>query len=224
MDGETPFSRGMNSATLAINADDYGYAPSYDAGLTAAAEAGVIDGVSLMVMRRPDPTGLVATGIALGLHLEPWPSSAEQAAEFERLIGRPPAYIDGHHHCHATPSMAAEVAALGARLDVAVRSVDGPHRRLLRGLGVATADRLLGRLDESEPRLPAELAAWLAGHEPLSGVTEWFVHPGHPDPFSGSSYDAGRSEDLALLLELGDRRRWAGRGIRRASLARALSA
>ena len=30
------------------------------------------------------------------------------------------------------------------------------------------------------------------------------VHPGHPDPASGSAYDAGREQDLRLLVDLLD--------------------
>jgi predicted glycoside hydrolase/deacetylase ChbG (UPF0249 family) len=207
---------------LVIDADDYGYALSYDAGIVAAARAGVIDGASVMALRRPDPRPLLETGLALGLHLEGSPTVGEQAAAFERLVGRPPDYIDGHHHAHAGEQLAEQVAALAVRLGIPVRSVDDRHRAFLRERGVRTPDRLLGRLEESEPALPPELAAWLAGSEPASGVSEWFVHPGHPDPSSGSAYDAGRAEDLTLLLELGDRRRWAERGIRRGSLRQAL--
>jgi predicted glycoside hydrolase/deacetylase ChbG (UPF0249 family) len=207
---------------LVINADDYGYAPAYDAGIVEAANAGAIDGASVMAMRGPDPAPLLEAGIELGLHLEASPSPADQAAAFERLVGRAPDYLDGHHHVHGAPEHAAEVAALAVRLSVPVRSVDDAHRAFLSESGVATPDRLLGRLDESEPALPAEIAAWLAGGAPGRGVTEWMVHPGYLDPSTGSAYDAGRAEDLALLLELGDRDRWAARGIRRMSLSRAL--
>jgi predicted glycoside hydrolase/deacetylase ChbG (UPF0249 family) len=207
---------------LVINADDYGYAPSYDAGILAAAEAGAIDGASVMVLREADPQPLLDAGVAVGLHLEAAASPAEQAAAFERLVGRPPDYLDGHHHAHAGAELAGEVAALAARLGVPVRSVDETHRAFLRERGVATADRLVGRLEESEPALPAEIATWLAGAAPDPLVTEWMVHPGRPDASLGSGYDAGRAEDLELLLELGDRDRWAARGIRRASLSRAL--
>jgi hypothetical protein len=55
------------------------------------------------------------------------------------------------------------------------------------------------------------------------GVTEWIVHPGHRDPAAGSSYDAGREEDLRLLLELGDREKWRSRGVERRSHADALA-
>jgi predicted glycoside hydrolase/deacetylase ChbG (UPF0249 family) len=209
---------------LVINADDYGYAPAYDAGIVAAARAGAIDGASVMVLRRPDPTPVLETGVALGLHLEATAPVGEQVAAFERLVGRAPDYLDGHHHAHAGAALAEDVATVAVRLGVPVRSVDEHHRASLRERGVATPDRLLGRLVESEPALPAEIAAWLAGAEPKDGVSEWFVHPGHPDPAVGSAFDAGRAEDLALLLELGGRRRWAERGIRRGSLPQALRA
>ena len=209
---------------LVINADDYGYAPSYDAGVLAAAEAGAIDGASVMAVREPDPRPLLETAVAIGLHLEASPSVAEQAAAFERLVGRVPDYIDGHHHAHAREELAGEVAELAVRLGVPVRSVDPDHRAFLRDRGVGTPDRLIGRLAESEPALPTAIAEWLAGAAPEPGVTEWMVHPGRPDPSTGSAYDAGRAEDLALLLELGNRGRWAERGIRRCSLARALRA
>ncbi len=209
---------------LVICADDYGYAAAYDAGIVEVARAGAIDGASVMAMRAPDPAPLLEATVALGLHLEAEPSPAEQATAFERLLGRAPEYVDGHHHVHADEALAGDVAALALRLGVPVRSVDAAHREFLRRHGVATADRLLGRLEESEPALPAELATWLAGGPAPPGVTEWFVHPGHPDPASGSAYDAGRAEDLALLLELGDRARWAERGISRCSPGRALRA
>ncbi len=207
---------------LVINADDYGYVPAYDAGIAYAARAGAIDGASIMAVRRPDPRPLLETEVEIGLHLEAWPAADEQVEAFVRLVRRPPAYIDGHHHVHAGEAMAEDVAALAHRLEVPVRSVDDRHRSFLRERGVATADLLVGRLEESEPALPAEIAGWLAGNEGPAGVTEWFVHPGHPEPSAGSAYDGGRGEDLALLLELGDRRRWAERGIRRAPLSRAL--
>jgi hypothetical protein len=31
-------------------------------------------------------------------------------------------------------------------------------------------------------------------------VTEWFTHPGYPDPESGSNYDLARREDLDEIL------------------------
>jgi hypothetical protein len=77
------------------------------------------------------------------------------------------------------------------------------HRRLLRCQGVPTPDRLVGRLDEDEPALPEEIRMVARGEGELPpGVTEWMVHPGRPDPGSGSAYDRGRAEELDLLLRV----------------------
>ena len=220
--GEDPRASGPR---LLIVADDYGLAPAYDAGIVAAARAGAIDAAGAMVLRRPNPGPLLETVVEVGLHLELDRGSLEHQLDlFERDFGRPPAYIDGHHHGHAEQGPAAlAVARLGARLQLPVRSVSSRHRRLLRCLGVPTADRLVGRLDQDEPALPAVLRDWLGGGGAPAGATEWMVHPGDPDPGSGSAYDRGRGEDLALLLELGDRDRWRRRGIERGGPAEVLN-
>jgi predicted glycoside hydrolase/deacetylase ChbG (UPF0249 family) len=187
--------------SLIVAADDYGYAPGYNRGILEAADAGAIDCASAMVVRRwCDPEPLLATGIEIGIHLEPpGDDLREQLDAFERLFGRPPAYLDGHHHCHARPDRAQRVARLAAGRRLPVRSVDERHRALLWRLGVPTPDRLVGRMESSEPALPA----LLDGEAPLpDGVTEWMVHPGHRDRRAGSSYDAAREEDLRLVLRL----------------------
>jgi predicted glycoside hydrolase/deacetylase ChbG (UPF0249 family) len=176
-----------------------------------------------MASRDPDPAPLRATGVEIGLHLElrgrdatrdaaPAGASGREAAvralhdQLGRLadaLGAPPAYLDGHHHCHAAPGLAAPLAREAARWALPVRSVSTQHRRTLRRLGVATADRLVGRLAETEPVVPAELRPLIDGVGGLEqGVTEWMLHPGHRDPDRASGYDAGREEDLGLLLSL----------------------
>jgi predicted glycoside hydrolase/deacetylase ChbG (UPF0249 family) len=202
--------RPIESPTLLITADDYGYSPSYDRGIVAAARRGAVDAVSVMALRDPDPGPLLEAEVRIGLHLEPLDVAplALQWEGFEAAFGRPPGHIDGHKHCHAAaggPALA--VAKLARRCGVYVRSVDGRHRRLLRCQGVATCDRLVGRLGEDEPAVPAEVEAWLAG-EPPAGITEWMVHPGRAG--GGSSYDRGREEDLELVLELAGRPPWRG--------------
>ncbi|MGH2954985.1 MAG: ChbG/HpnK family deacetylase [Solirubrobacterales bacterium] len=167
-----------------------------------------------------DPDALMATGIEIGLHLVLGPEllgggragpAARDAAlteldrqlgEFGRLYNRPPAFVDGHRHCHAAPGLGAAIARTCADHGLPLRSVSGNHRRTLRCLGVATQDRLIGRLDEHEPLPPPEIAKWLETGSGPPGVTEWMVHPGHADTESGSSYDAGRVEDLELVLRL----------------------
>jgi len=202
---------------LLINADDYGYAPSYDAGIAEAAAAGAIDGASAMVLRGAlDPAPLEGTGVAVGLHFElDGASLARQVELFEEAFGREPAYLDGHHHCHARGKPAVEVANLARERVWPVRSVDARHRRLLRCKGVVTADRLVGRMGESENVLPSEIASAVRGEGAWEGVLEWVVHPGRAARDGESSYDAGREEDLRLLLELAEepalrsvRRRW----------------
>jgi predicted glycoside hydrolase/deacetylase ChbG (UPF0249 family) len=206
--------------TLIITADDYGYHPSYDRGILEAAGARAVDAVSAMVLRRDiDPESLGATGVEIGLHLElPSPASGESSADgdaavtalreqlerFEELFGRPAAYLDGHHHCHARGAAATELARAAAARSLPVRSVDSSHRAKLRRLGAMTPDRLVGRLsEEAEAALPEELRpAVEEGGELPPGITEWMVHPGHADSNSGSGYDLAREEDLDLLLSL----------------------
>jgi predicted glycoside hydrolase/deacetylase ChbG (UPF0249 family) len=205
-------------AALIVTADDYGYHPSYDDGILEAAGARAVDAVSAMVTRngcRPEP--LLATGVEIGLHLElpdEDPRAAgeggeaavtalgEQLGRFEKLFGRSAAYLDGHHHCHAGAEVAEALAREAAERSLPVRSITPAHRRLLRGMGVATPDRLVGRLAEREPAVPQELRLAIDGGELPPGITEWMVHPGHADPESSSDYDLGREEDLDLVLGL----------------------
>lgn len=201
------------SPTLIITADDYGYHPSYDEGILEAAGGGAVDAVSAMVLRSGiDPEALLGTGVEIGLHLE-LPGEGEsgvaalrdQLERFEKLFGRPAAYLDGHHHCHARGAGAAAIAGEAAARRLPVRSVGAAHRAMLRHAGAMTPDRLVGRTsEEAEAALPAELRPAVEGTGRLPpGVTEWMVHPGHPDSASGSGYDLAREEDLDLLLSLG---------------------
>jgi predicted glycoside hydrolase/deacetylase ChbG (UPF0249 family) len=193
------------AVALTIVADDFGMCAGYDRGMLEAARAGAIDGASVMVRRSGGRLeALLAAGIDVGLHLEAEEegrglTTAEltsQLAAFERLAGRAPDHLDGHHHCHAGAAIAGRVAELAAHRGIPVRAVGAEHRQLLRSAGARTFDLLVGRYGEDEPVVPAELI----GCPPVVGSIEWMVHPGHPDPASGSSYDAGRGEDLDALL------------------------
>ncbi|MFN2612306.1 MAG: ChbG/HpnK family deacetylase [Solirubrobacterales bacterium] len=201
-------------ATLIIAADDYGYWPSYNAGILEAVGRGMVDSVGAMVERghcEADP--LLATGVEIGLHLEfegRWGSRSGKAAQrslevqldrFARMFGSWPAFIDGHHHCHARPEMLTHVNDRAQQLGIPVRSTTPDHRQLLRERGIATEDHLIGRLSPDEP-LPDKALVDLP-----PGVTIWFVHPGYPDPESGSSYDTARGEDLDVLVGLSLRAR-----------------
>jgi predicted glycoside hydrolase/deacetylase ChbG (UPF0249 family) len=206
----------VDAARLLITADDYGYSPVYNRGILRAARSGAIDAAGAMV-GRPwcDPAPILRSGVAVGLHLELEAGAtnavAAHVARFEDLFGRPPDFLDGHHHCHAKAPVATAVAEIAAELGVRVRSVDDSHRELLRRHGVLTPERLLGRLHPGEPVMPAAVAAVRGGDPPPEGLSEWMVHPGERDPAAGSSYDETRVEDLSLLLRLADEepmRRW----------------
>jgi predicted glycoside hydrolase/deacetylase ChbG (UPF0249 family) len=194
---------------LVITADDYGYWPSYNAGILEAIEMGAIDCVSAMVERdycEPEP--LLATGVEIGLHIEfegRWgprsgaPARTSLRVQLERfgdLFGRWPSFLNGHHHCHARPELATPVFQTAQAINGPVRSVNPDHRQWLRERGIDTPDLLVGRTESREAAEPVEI------HDPPEGVTEWMTHPGHADSESGSSYDKARQEDLELLQKV----------------------
>ena len=200
---------------LIITADDYGYWPSYNEGILAAIEAGALDSVSVMVDRdHCDPAPLLESGVEVGLHIEfegrwgprsgaPARSSLRvQLDRFVDLFHRWPAFLNGHHHCHARPELATPVLQSAEQMGVPVRSVNRDHRQWLRERGIATPDLLLGRMRSNEPVGPPEL------RDLPVGVTEWFTHPGYPDPESGSEYDLARREDLDVILRTRVRQRF----------------
>lgn len=201
--------------SLIITADDYGYWPSYNAGILQVVAEGAVDSVSVMTEREHcDPEPLLELGVEVGLHIEfegRWgarsgasarSSLRVQVERFTDLFGRWPSFLDGHKHCHSRPEMATPVLELAQQIGAPVRSVSADHRQWLSERGIDTPDRVVGRLQEDEQAEPDVVRA-----VPI-GVTEWFVHPGIPDPESGSSYDAGRREDIDLLMRLQLRSRY----------------
>jgi predicted glycoside hydrolase/deacetylase ChbG (UPF0249 family) len=202
-------SQGDKPSLLVITADDYGYWPSYNQGILEAIEMGAIDSVSAMVERdHCEAEPLIESGVEIGLHIEfegRWgprsgaPAKTSLRVQLERfgdIFSRWPAFLNGHHHCHARPELATPVFQLAQQIDVPVRSVNPDHRQWLRERGIDTPDMLIGRTESKEPAEPHEL------RELRTGVTEWVTHPGHPDKESGSSYDMARQEDLALLQKV----------------------
>jgi predicted glycoside hydrolase/deacetylase ChbG (UPF0249 family) len=192
---------------LIISADDYGYWPSYNEGILAAVEAGAVDAVSVMTERQYcDPGPLLESGVEVGLHIEfegRWgprsagPAKSSLRVQMERFgdfFHRWPAFLDGHHHCHARPELATPVMQAALQMNVPVRSVSRDHRQWLSERGIRTPDALIGRMTSAEPVEPPEL------RELPPGVTEWMVHPGYPDAESGSEYDLGRREDLEIVM------------------------
>jgi predicted glycoside hydrolase/deacetylase ChbG (UPF0249 family) len=170
---------------------------------------GAIDCVSAMVEREHcEPKPLLDSGVEIGLHIEfegRWgprsgaPAKTSLRVQLERfgdLFGRWPSFLNGHKHCHARPELATPVFQTAQQIEAPVRSVNPDHRQWLRERGIDTPDLLLGRTESKDDAEPPELKNLPAG------VTEWMVHPGHPDSESGSSYDLARQEDLALLQKV----------------------
>lgn len=199
-------TQGNARKILVITADDYGYWPSYNRGILEAVEAGAVNAVSAMVEREHcDGEPLLETGIEIGLHIEfegRWGARSANAARtslrvqldrFVDLFHRWPAFLDGHRHCHARPELATPVLVAAQQIGAPVRSVSPDHRQWLQERHIPTPDAVIGRLRSSDEGEPPEL------RHLNPGVTEWVVHPGHPDPESGSEYDLGRQEDLATI-------------------------
>jgi predicted glycoside hydrolase/deacetylase ChbG (UPF0249 family) len=205
-------------SSLIITADDYGYFPEYDRGILEVATAGRVDAVSAFSTRpETDPGPLLATGVEIGLHLDlgapgdaPRPGEeqrrraageiAAQIDAFGELFGTEPAYLDGHHHCHAREGLGTVVADTALAHGLPVRSAHGRQRRLLRCRGVPTQDLLIGRWDEAQPVLPPALASAKAAAG-LPGTVIWMVHPGYRAARPRSAYDAGREDDIRMLLD-----------------------
>src|SRR5687768_10785257 len=99
-------AEGAEGGVLLIVADDWGYSPRFNEGILQAARARAIDGAGAMVQREAcEAEPLLETGVEVGLHLEVGEDAdggevAPQLERFEEIFGRPPAYIDGHHHRH----------------------------------------------------------------------------------------------------------------------------
>jgi predicted glycoside hydrolase/deacetylase ChbG (UPF0249 family) len=202
-------AQGGGRRFLVITADDYGYWPSYNAGILEAIEMGAIDCVSAMVEREYcDPEPLLDTGVEIGLHIDfeaRWgprsgaPARTSLRVQLDRfvdLFGRWPSFLNGHKHCHARPELATPVFQTAQQIGAPVRSVNPDHRQWLQERGIDTPDRLIGRTESKEAAEPPEV------RDPPHGITEWMTHPGHPDKESGSSYDIARQEDLGVLQKI----------------------
>lgn len=150
---------------------------------------------------------------------------AAQTELFHRLIGRPPAYVDGHHHAHQLPIVRDAllvVIAQGLLPPVTRITLEAPGmiRRIssvrakrvaadflgrraapvFRQGGLFTNDYFFGML---APRLLRQDFPWQGylNHLPNSGVIEWVVHPGMPDDtlIGRDDYRAQRVRELESL-------------------------
>jgi chitin disaccharide deacetylase len=150
-----------------------------------------------------------------------------QAELFRSLLGRPPAYVDSHHHAHQLPVIrdalleAMVAGVLPSITRITCESMDtlifAPGRRLNRGAAqfigqgsrkffqqnrIWSNDLYFGML--SEGRFNGEFP-WNAELEylPQNAVVEWIVHPGLPDETLAGrdSYRARRPLELEYLIK-----------------------
>ncbi|MFQ5348874.1 MAG: carbohydrate deacetylase [Thermoanaerobaculia bacterium] len=121
-----------------------------------------------------------------------------QVDRFQRLTGRLPTHLDGHHHCHRVPAVLEAVVEVANEHDLPVRDAGEGIRRRLERAGIATTDRFVNRFYGDQARLETLLEI-LAGVGP--GTTEVMCHPGRADAelLDGSSYAVEREREVEIL-------------------------
>ena len=142
-----------------------------------------------------------------------------QLAAFNRALGRPPAFIDGHQHVHHLPGLRRIILDMVEHVQPipAVRSTGrllGPGAGFKRSVIERTGGRalaaelvqrviphnrtLLGAYDFVEPDYAALMRGWLAALPPEGGLL--FCHPGeHRDGDPPDGIRAARERELAYL-------------------------
>jgi predicted glycoside hydrolase/deacetylase ChbG (UPF0249 family) len=152
---------------------------------------------------------------------------AAQAREFVTILGRPPAYVDAHHHAHQLPIIRqALIRAIDQKLlpSISRITIEPPsmlkfvkttrlRRRAANWLGrrasidlsqnqIKTNDFYFGMLDQRDFNRPFPWQQFLQ-LMPKSGVVEWVVHPGrHDESLIGrDSYISQRQQELQALTQ-----------------------
>lgn len=149
-----------------------------------------------------------------------------QTERFERLLGRRPAHIDGHHHAHQLRGVSHVVALLAdkGRLPKRIRNTIEPgsirknvrgervRRLAIEGLGARSNTELSsvrgvltdGFLSILSPDMLKQPNPWgdYIKHLPPAGVYEMGVHPGHPDSslHGRDTYLLERAIELEALI------------------------
>jgi predicted glycoside hydrolase/deacetylase ChbG (UPF0249 family) len=152
---------------------------------------------------------------------------AAQADLFHRLVGRPPDYVDGHHHSHQLPTICEALMdvmnqnllprvtrvtpeAGSIRQQVKTVKLKRTAAHLLGKIAakkfarnkVWTNDSFFGMLGPADLHRPFPWDEYLAAL-PETGKIEWVVHPGLPDPTLAGrdDYKAERATELKTLTE-----------------------
>ena len=216
---------------LIINADDFGLSSGVDAGVRAAAAAGVVTSVSVLVRlaTRDSVRALedAAPQVGIGLHVDFTSDLVrpvrgdevrrvrEQVKRFVELVGRPPDHLDAHKHLHrGCPEALAALAAHG----IPVRADSAPVRRSLGTLGVPCTEHFVGDAGARPYWTARRLAATLRGLQP--GTTELMCHPGRSEGVPPAlMYREQRAAELRTFLSPGLRERIEMRGVELVSYA-----
>jgi predicted glycoside hydrolase/deacetylase ChbG (UPF0249 family) len=150
-----------------------------------------------------------------------------QAEMFEKLMGRPPAYVDCHHHAHQLPTIRQALANVisSGKLPAMTRiTVEAPetlanvstrkaHRWAARFIGqrakklfeqhnIHCNDYFFGMLSPNDWSKPFAWSEYL-NHLPKTGIVEWVVHPGLEDETLAGrdEYGAMRVRELQALTD-----------------------
>lgn len=210
---------------LILNADDFGLAPSINAGIVEAHRAGVVTSSSLMVER---PAAAEAAALAhrhpalsIGLHFDDhsagpgelddasWIKSeyARQLERFRALMGADPTHVDSHHHVHFDDRRTSTFRRLVAPLGVP-----------LRGAGeVAYLGDFYARRDDGVTdlaRVNRRSLLDLVENQTGADFTELGCHPGRGTGEIVSSYAREREAELETLTSPGLRRAIEQLGVR----------
>lgn len=217
---------------LIVNADDLGASDGVNRGIVASHVGGVVTSASLMVhgsaaddaaelaRRHPD--------LAVGLHWDldaggvdrvPLDDAGAVRAEltaqlerFERLMGRRPTHVDGHHHVHQRPGIEPIARELAAPLGVPLR---GDGRVTYVGGFYGQWEWQVTDLEH----VSVDFLCWILREEVADGWTEIGCHPGYVTPGFESVYLAEREEEVRTLTDPRVRRQIDALGIRLASFA-----
>ena len=199
---------------LIVNADDLGASDGVNRGILEAHVDGIVTSASLMVhgAAAEEAAELARRHPALGVGLH-WDLDAggvdrvpiddreavrgELAAQlerFERLMGRAPTHLDGHHHVHGRPEVAPIARELAASLGVPLRR-DGR---------VTYVGGFYGQWEWGVTDLQhvsVDFLCWILREEVLDEWTELGCHPGYVAPGFESEYLHEREEELRTLTD-----------------------
>jgi len=189
---------------LIVNADDYGYFPSFDKGIIECINAGSVTSTTALVKNKNlNPRLIDKLDVGIGLHLdlknigkqELGSAVEEQFYVFEKVFSRLPTHIDFHKFSDERKEVIDYVSDFALEKSLPVRSKDFKTRDLLKKKGVQTPDAFINSLNLSVEEIILSLGSL------DNGVTELMVHPGYFGAESKSSLNREREEkDLKMLL------------------------